>query len=43
MQHFFIMLVFKQFVFTVVKKSCFEQKNARSGFALILFKLHKIW
>jgi len=36
--------VFKLFIFTVVisGKSCFEQNNAWSRFALILFKLHKI-
>jgi len=35
--------VFRLSVFTVVKKTGFEQKNAWSRFALILFKLHKIW
>jgi len=36
--------VFKLFIFTVVisEKSCFEQNNAWSRFALILFKLHEI-
>ena len=31
------------FIFTVVKKTCFEQKNARSRFALVPLKLHEIW
>jgi len=36
--------VFKLFIFTVVKteKSCFEQNNGWSRFALMLFKLHEI-
>ena len=25
------------------EKSCFEQRNAWSRFALILFKLHELW
>jgi len=38
-----LVLVFRLSIFTVVKKTGFEQKNAWSRFALILFKLHKIW
>jgi len=37
--------VFKLFIFTVMKmkKYCFKQNNAWSRFALMLFKLHKIF
>jgi len=41
-RHFTIQVsVFKLFIFTV--ESCFEQKSAWYRFALVLFKLHKIW
>jgi len=43
--HLVTVLVFKLFIFTLVKtkKSCFEQNNAWCRFALILFrKVHDI-